>query len=106
MYGGSNEIFYPTFGAAHDEDRNAKPVRVLTQCLENREPVHDWHHEIQKNDAGKKPGCEQLQCSPAVLGCFYLKSIRIEALTDDSAHLGIVVDDENPLSHPREAAKG
>src|SRR5438445_6793390 len=43
-------VFHREVFRRQDDDRNVLPVLVLPQLLDEVEPVHHWHHQVQEND--------------------------------------------------------
>ena len=54
-------------GAREDDDREVLPLRVAANVLEEADPVHDRHHQVEDDEVGLEVA-EAIECGEAVHG--------------------------------------
>lgn len=83
---------FPAGRDAHDRyARRQCPLRALHQ---ERQPVHDGHHQIEHDQAGPAP-LEHLQPCQAIVGGENVVAGTSEGGSFDLSDVGIIFDDEN-----------
>src|SRR2546422_3931084 len=92
------------FRGEHDH-RDQPVLWILTKMLEDREPVHPRHEEVEQDGVGPLPG-DRLERLLAVRRRLDLVGLAFEKLAHHVHHLRVVVHHEEPAVLRSDACEG
>ena len=85
--------------ANYDHDRNVLAVWPPAQCIEEFEPVHLRHHQVENDHVGSR-GRKRIDRYPAVLRLGRLPPNRLKRLAHSAADNIVIIDEKGRVPRP------